>query len=378
MLIKNGLVFTEKGSFEKQSILTEGGRISMILPASAMIKYSGEVVDAKGCYIIPGLTDIHLHGCAGRDFCEGTADAIKTIAEYELSQGVTSFCPATMTLPDNKLEQILSCAAAYSKAAPRKGCAELLGIHLEGPFISDAKKGAQKGEYIQKPGEAKIEKWQQAAGGLIRLVTIAPELEGAVDCIQKHRNIHFSIGHTACSYGEAMRAFETGADHVTHLYNAMPPFLHRETGVIGAAFDRGDVFVELICDGVHISPTTIRAAFKLFGEDRVVLISDSMEAAGMPDGEYRLGEQAVYVSGSKALLDNGALAGSVTPLYKCMLNAAAFGIPLEAAVKAATINPCRSIGADKDYGSIAIGKRAAFVLLEQRGLSIKRVILENE
>ncbi len=374
MLIKNGLVFTEECAFEPLKILTDEGRITAILPESAMIKYSGEVFDADGCYIIPGLCDVHFHGCVGHDVCEGTETAFSEIAAFERSHGVTAVCPAVMTSPDDKLEQILHTAASFSKKR-HADCAELVGLHLEGPFLSMAKKGAQNGAFIQPPNAEKLEKWLGVSEGLVKLVTVAPEISGSLDLIRKlSGRVHFSLGHTESGYETAMRAFEAGADHITHMFNAMPPFLHRDTGVIGAAFDSGNVFAELICDGVHLSGTAVRAAFRLFGSERIVLISDSMEAAGMPDGSYTLGGQSVRVSGERAELSDGTLAGSVTPLFDCMLKAVSFGIPLEDAVRAAAVNPCRSIGIFDEYGSIAVGKRAALLALERDTLRLRRVI----
>ncbi len=389
MLIKNGLVFTEQGKFEPITILTDGDRISMLLPAEAMLKgspasadhrsekhakYAGEVIDASGCYVLPGLTDINFHGCAGHDFCEGTAEALDAITEYEFSQGVTSICPATMTLPDERLTEILRSCAKYTKAQTLGERAEIVGVHLEGPFISPIKKGAQKEEYIQTPSPEKLHRWQTAAGGLIKLVTVAPEMERAIECISEcGKEFRFSLGHTECDYDTAIRAIEAGADHITHMYNAMSPFTHREPGVIGAAFDKG-CYAELICDGVHVSPSAVRAAFRLFGDERMLLISDSMEETGKPEGEYELGGQRVHVRGNRAELDDGTIAGSVTPLYRCMLNAVDMGIPLESAVKAATINPCRSIGIDHDYGSISVSKKAHFLLLDRGDLRIRNVI----
>ena len=378
MLIKNGLVLTESG-FEKLTILTDGGKISGILPADAMVKYSGEVLDAAGNYVLPALTDVHFHGCAGHDFCEGTAEAFSKIAEYEFSQGVGTICPATMTLPDETLTAILKSAAAYAKVQPKSGAAKLVGVHLEGPFISRAKAGAQNAAHIQPPSAEKLKHWQAAAEGLIRLVTIAPEIEGSAECIRACAgDMRFSLGHTQCGYDEAAAAFEAGADHVTHLYNAMPPFTHRSPALIGAAADRSfdgkRVYAEVICDGVHLSKSAVRAAFSLFGADGVVLISDSMEATGMPDGEYQLGGQKVIKRGSHATLEDGTLAGSVTSLYGCLLKAVEYGIPLETAAKAATVNPCRSVGIDGFYGSIEVGKAARFLLLDISDLSIRKVI----
>lgn len=375
MLIKNGLVFSDKNVFEPLSVIIDNGLITGILPGDAVTEYSGEVLDASGCYVLPGLCDVHLHGAAGADICDGEMESIKRIAEYELSQGVTSICPATMTLPDARLIKILKTVSGYQSG--RKETADIVGIHLEGPFISHKKKGAQKEEYIQMPDADKLMYWQDISGGMIRLVTIAPELPGAVKCISEcKRCMRFSLGHTICDYDTARAAFDAGADHVTHLYNAMMPFDHREPGLIGAAFDLKDRYTELICDGVHISPTAVRTAFEMINFDRLVLISDSMEATGMADGKYHLGGQRVNVTGNKAILDDGTIAGSVTSLYKCMLKAVDLGIPLESAVAAATINPCRSIGIDSDRGSIEKGKKAHFVLLDKNDLSIKRVIKE--
>ena len=278
------------------------------------------------------------------------------------------------TPPEEKLSDILRAAAEYKKAQPDDDRAELVGIHLEGPFISSDKKGAQNEEYIMPPSAEKLLCWQADAKGLLKLVTIAPELEGAADCISECRDkLRFSLGHTGSGYEAALKAIEAGADHITHMYNAMPPFLHREPGVIGAAFDKG-CYAELICDGVHVSPSAVRAAFRLFGDERIILISDSMEAAGMTEGEYQLGGQKVYVRGKRAVLSDGTIAGSITPLYSCMLYAVDMGIPLESAIKAATINPCRSIGIDDEYGSISIGKRAHLLLADIDSLDIIRVI----
>ncbi|MDE7248923.1 MAG: amidohydrolase family protein, partial [Lachnospiraceae bacterium] len=208
----------------------------------------------------------------------------------------------------------------------------------------------------------------------IKLISLAPELPGALSVIEKYKEkTAFSIAHTEADYAIAKAAMDAGALHVTHLYNAMPPFHHRDSGVIGAAADSSDCYVELICDGLHVSAPVVRATFRLF-PDRVILISDSMRAAGKPDGSYTLGGQEVHVCKNKAVLADGTLAGSVTPLFQCMLNAVAMGIPLEKAVAAATIHPCRSIGMDGMYGSIRVGKKKHMLLVERGNLRIRRII----
>lgn len=378
MIIKNGLVFTEDNTFGPATVITNGDLITEV-SASAETETSGEVFDAAGCYVIPGLTDVHFHGCDGHDFCDGTREAFDAIAAFELAHGVTSICPATMTLSADMLSDICKNAAAYrsaqEKGETREDASDLIGIHMEGPFINAHKKGAQNEAYVQEPSAEKIRRWQKDAEGLVRLISLAPERPGAIECIREcSRDFRFSIAHTESDYDTAMKAFEAGADHVTHLYNAMPPFTHRAPGVIGAASDTPKSFVELICDGVHIAPSVVRATFRLFGDDRVVLISDSMEATGKPDGVYSLGGLEVHVKGNHATLSDGTLAGSATPLYRCMLTAVSMGIPLESAVRAATINPCRSIGVDDTYGSIRKGKKAHFLILNKDDLSIKAII----
>lgn len=378
MIIKNGLIFTEQNTFSNGTIRTKDDTITELFTDDTEYDSKEDVLDATDCYVIPGLTDIHFHGCNGHDFCEGTTDAFDAITTFELAHGVTSVCPATMTLADEALSDICRNAAEYhhtqSELSPSDK-SDFIGIHMEGPFISANKKGAQNATYIQTPTAAKLRKWQTDAQGLIRLVSLAPEIDGALSCIKECcREFRFSIAHTEADYDTALEAFAAGADHVTHLYNAMPPLTHRAPGVIGAASDTQNCFVELICDGVHIAPAVVRASFRLFGDDRVILISDSMEATGKPDGSYSLGGQTVYVNGNKATLADGTIAGSATPLYECLLTAVSMGIPLESAIKAATINPCRSIGMDSLYGSIQTGKKAHFLLLRRKDLSLKAVV----
>ncbi len=379
MIIKNGFVFTKECKFEELSVVTDGDRITDINIESNGVN----VFDASDSLVLPGLTDIHFHGCDGHDFCDGSFEAIDAIAAFEIKQGVTSICPATMTISADRLDNICKCAAEYDKkqkAGKIDSCrSELVGIHMEGPFINVNKKGAQNAEFIQTADAGKIRRWVDYSNGLVKIMSIAPDTENAIEIIKECSDIvRFSIGHTESDYDTAIKAFEAGADHCTHLYNAMPPFTHRAPGVIGAAADTPKAYAELICDGIHIDPAVIRSTFKLFGDDRMVLISDSMEATGKPDGVYSLGGQEVHVKGNLATLADGTLAGSATPLYQCMKNAVSFGIPLESAIKAATINPCKAIGIDGNYGTIEIGKKAHFLILNKADLSIKAVILGDD
>lgn len=374
MYITNALIFMEDECFRRGTLRTDGDVIAEIITdTSAPLDSAETVIDASGCYCIPGLTDIHFHGCNGADFCDGTVEAYRKMAQFELRCGVTSICPATMTLPPDTLSHICTTAASFRRQQQADG-ADLIGIHMEGPFINAARKGAQNEAYIQKADSALLSAWIDSSAQLVRLVTLAPETEGALSCIEALRDrVAFSIGHTDAGYDTAMAAFAAGADHVTHLYNAMPPFHHRSSGVIGAAYDNDGCYVELICDGIHVSAPVVRSTFKLC-QHRVVLISDSMRATGMPDGVYTLGGQDVTVHGNLALLADNTIAGSATALPDCMRTAVRMGVPLEQAISAATINPCRSIRQEAHYGSISLGKKAHLLLLERDTLALRHVI----
>ena len=376
MIIKNASVYTEDGFFHKKDIYIENDHF---VNAKEDVTDQTEI-DGTGCMAIPGLIDIHFHGCAGYDFCDGTLEAIDAIAAYEASVGVTCIVPATMTLSEEKLLKICSAARSYREKEIQKRRARLCGINMEGPFIAVSKKGAQNEDYIRKPDIRMFDKLNEASGYMVKLLAIAPETEGAMKFIeQKHEDVVISLAHTASDYETAMEAFRKGASHVTHLYNAMSPYTHRAPGLIGAAADTEKVDVELICDGVHIHPAAVRTAFKIFGDDRIILISDSMMATGLMDGNYSLGGQAVKVVGNLATLKDGTIAGSSTDLMECLRTAVLkMGIPLEAAVKCATVNPAKSIGIYDSYGSIAPGKKASVLLLTEDNLNLKQVILDGE
>lgn len=369
-----GLLYTEEFRFEAGILTIDCDRIISV----ELCTEENLTQEEKEQYILPGLVDIHLHGCAGHDFCDGTVEAMSAMASYELTHGITSICPATMTLSEEALTNICSvCASAVETVSMQEGF--LLGdifrgIYLEGPFISMKKKGAQNPAYIQKPNIEMLMKFQRAAKGLIRIVTIAPEEEGAMECIRDgKKDFRFSIAHTCADYDTANEAIRAGASHVTHLYNAMPPFSHREPGVIGAAAEERRVTVELICDGYHIHPNVVRNTFQLFGAERIVLISDSMMAAGMDDGEYTLGGLPVRVKSSLATLGDGTLAGSAMNLFDCMRTAVRMGVPAEDAVRAATYNPAVVIGIDREYGSLTVAKKAD-ILITDSEFSLREVI----
>ena len=368
MIIKNADVFTEEGIFIKKDVSIQGEVFSEFTQDE-------QIVDGTDCWLIPGLTDIHFHGCMGYDFCDGTEEAIQAIADYEASVGVTTIAPATMTFGEEKLIQIAKAANAHKN---EKG-AILCGINMEGPFISMEKKGAQNGKYIHKPDVDMFDRIQDAAGGLFKLVDIAPEVEGAMEFIKaKKGEVVLSIAHSNTDYDTAKTAIEAGVTHVTHLYNAMNPITHRNPGPIIAASDDKVCEAELICDNVHIHPAVVRNTLKMFGEDRVIFISDTMMAAGLNDGMYELGGQPVIVKGNLATLEDGTIAGSNTNLMKCMVTAVKeMDVPLEVAVKCAAVNPAKSIGIYDKYGSITNEKIANAVLLNKSDLSVKQVILKG-
>ena len=373
MRIVNGQVFDLEQGFVSRDLCTDGALI-------AQTSGDGQELDASGCYVIPGLVDVHFHGCVGEDFSDATPDGLQKIADFELSQGVTYICPTGMTLPEDQLTAICKTTAAHRAKNP--GGAEVVGAHLEGPFLCMAKKGAQNGDYLHAPDAEMLKRLQEAAGGSVRLVTLAPEEPGSVEFIKaaKDMGIHVSLGHTVANYDTARAAFEAGADHATHLYNAMPPLAHRDPGVIGAAYEFPHVKPELICDGIHIHPAVVRLTFGLFGKERMIIISDSLRATGMPDGEYPFGGQMIEVHGNRATIlgHPETLAGSVTSLMGCLRQAISFGIPAADAVRACTYNPAQSIGIDDRAGTLDVGKEASIVLLDQKDLSIKAIIFKGQ
>ncbi|USF27721.1 N-acetylglucosamine-6-phosphate deacetylase [Firmicutes bacterium ASF500] len=373
MRIVNGQVFDLEQGFVSRDLCTDGALI-------AQTSGDGQELDASGCYVIPGLVDVHFHGCVGEDFSDATPDGLQKIADFELSQGVTYICPTGMTLPEDQLTAICKTTAAHRAKNP--GGAEVVGAHLEGPFLCMAKKGAQNGDYLHAPDAEMLKRLQEVAEGSVRLVTLAPEEPGSVEFIKaaKDMGIHVSLGHTVANYDTAKAAFEAGADHATHLYNAMPPLAHRDPGVIGAAYECPHVKPELICDGIHIHPAVVRLTFGLFGKERMIIISDSLRATGMPDGEYPFGGQMIEVHGNRATIlgHPETLAGSVTSLMGCLRQAISFGIPAADAVRACTYNPAQSIGIDGRAGTLDVGKEASIVLLDQKDLSIKAIIFKGQ
>ena len=367
MRIGNALLFVE-GKLQAGSLAFEGGVITDIGPAHIPCD-----LDAGGAILSPGFVDVHTHGARNHDFSDGNPEGLPIMARHYAQHWVTSFLATTMTLPEAELTRAMQTVRGFTRPADGAKCA---GVHLEGPFLSYAKRGAQAADNLHKPDVAMFRRLNEASGGQVRLITVAPEEEGCLSFIEEvSRECAVSLGHTTASYAQAMEAFRAGASHATHLYNGMPPLNHREPGVIGAALDAGAA-VELICDGMHIHPAVIRATSRMFGE-QLVLISDSMRCADMPDGEYELGGQPVELhSGRATLKGTDTLAGSSTNMLTEVQNVVSFGLPLEAALTAATLAPARSVGLEGQVGSLAVGKRADLLLLS-RDLELKAVYVDG-
>ena len=355
MIIGNAKVLID-GKFIPGSVTVEKGIIT------AVGNETTYDVDAKGQYLIPGFVDVHSHGAMGGDFSDGKAEDLPKMSRYYAANGVTSFLATTMTLKEHTLTPAMEVIRDFVRPADGAKCA---GIHLEGPFLCYNKRGAQAAENLHLPDADMFDRLNKASGNMVKLVTVAPETEGAMEFIRKVSPVcTVSLGHTEADYDTAMEAYRNGASHATHLFNGMPSLHHRSPSVIAAAFDSGAT-AELICDGLHIHPGAIRLAHKLFGENLVV-ISDSLRCAGMPDGEYELGGQPIEMKKGKATLKGSdTLAGSSTNLLQELKNLVSFGLSLEDALTAMTIAPAKAVRLDDKIGSIAPGKCADLLLLDE-------------
>lgn len=355
MRYENGWIFAD-GRFVRGGFSVENGRFAHVLE-----DIPGPAEDLDGALVIPGLVDIHVHGCAGADFSDGDYAGLVRMARYLARRGVTSFAPASMTLPYDALDKAFHAAARLRREGLADG-ARLMGIQMEGPFLSQEKRGSQNPAYLRLPDWDRFLRLYDAAEGLLRIVDVAPELPGAVEFTRRaSEKCRVSVAHTAAGYDQAAAVFDAGATHLTHLFNAMSGIHHRHPGPIGAASERENVTAELICDGIHVHPSAVRMAFRLF-PGRICLISDALRCCGMANGSYSLGGQEILLSGGVARLTGGAIAGSAADLYQCMRRAVSFGIPREQAVWAATALPARVIGRESETGAIADGRAADFVI----------------
>ena len=357
MFYKNARIFVD-GQFLNGAFEVTDGKFGAVLPQKA----PADAMDLQGATVIPGLVDVHIHGAMGADFSDGDENGLRSMAAYLARSGVTSFTPASMTLPYEVLKKAFISARQVAKDR-RDGHARVMGVHMEGPYFSYKKKGAQNGDYLKDPDIEGLKALDAACQGMLRIVDVAPELPGAEEFIKEASKYYtVSVAHTDSDYDHAKMAFQAGATHLTHLYNAMPGIHHRDPGVIPAAVENSNVRAELICDGLHVHPASVRLAFSMFGGKRMVLISDALRCCGMEDGSYELGGQQVQLQGGIARLMDGTIAGSATNLYDCMVNAMRFGIPEEDAVLAATWNPACAIGMQEQIGAIMSGHHADFIV----------------
>lgn len=328
---------------------------------------SGEIIKLPdGAVVLPGFIDEHIHGAGGADAMDGNADALARIADALAREGTTGFLATTMTGAKRDIIKAVTAVAEY-RSQNRADGAELLGVHLEGPFISEKFAGAQPREFIIAPDISFIQEVITASGGSVKMVTLAPEKAGGLNLIAflKGCGITVSLGHTAAGFNCMAAAVAAGAECVTHTFNAQSPFLHREAGAAGAALLCDGLAAELIADGLHVSVPAMRLLAKNKPNDKLILITDAIRAKGTVGGVSELGGQTVFVNGGKACLADGTLAGSVLAMNRAVQNACSLGLSLERAVDAATINPARNLKISEKYGSIRTGKSADFAVLDK-------------
>ena len=373
MFYTNARIFVDN-EFRMGAFEVVDGKFGAILPENV----PADAIDLGGATVIPGLIEVHSHGAAGYDFSDGSYEGLVEMAKFYLSCGVTSFAPTSMTLPYEVLEKAFATAKRIVEEQP-ENCARLRGIQMEGPYFSYAKRGAQNADYLRAPDFESFKKLYEACDGLVRIVDIAPELPGAADFVEKASKLcTVSIAHTDSDYDHAKAAVDAGVTHLTHLYNAMPGIHHRTPGVIPACVENDKVRAEIIADGFHIHPASVRLAFTMF-KNRMILVSDSGRCAGKDEGyQFDLGGQMAELRGGVAkLVGTNTIACSGSNMWACLLNVLSWGIPEEEAVLAATYNPACALGVQNEVGSIAEGLAADFVVCTD-GYQTKRVFLAGK
>ena len=374
MFYKNARIFTSDFQFHMGAFEVKDGLFGEVLSENV----PADAIDLNGATVIPGLVEVHSHGNSGADFSDGDYEGLKAMAKYFAQCGATSFAPASMTLPYDVLSKAFATGKKLRDEAP-EGYARFMGIQMEGPFFSYAKRGAQNPDYLQDPDFEGFKRLYDEADGLLTIVDIAPELPGAAEFVEKASKLcTVSIAHTDSDYDHARAAVDAGVTHLTHLYNAMPGIHHRTPGVIPACVENENVQAELICDGYHIHPAAVRLAFTMF-KNRMVLVSDSGRCAGKAEGyQFDLGGQMAELRGGVAkLVGSDTIACSASNMWACLCNVLSWGIPEEEAVRAATYNPAKAIGAEDLVGSIEEGKAADFLVVAP-GYSAKRVFLAGK
>ncbi|OPL17459.1 MAG: hypothetical protein AVO38_00265 [delta proteobacterium ML8_D] len=366
-IILTGTLITPFELVKDRAVVIEDGKIVSVEDKKNIAGTSNsEVINVTDGFIVPGFIDIHVHGGGGFDTMDGNYDAIKEISRAHSRFGTTAFLPTTMTMSkDRILKSLKSVNEAFVRGT---GYSEVLGANVEGPYINPIRKGAQKEEDIRNASIDEFIEFNEASGNIIRITTVAPEMPGALDLIQwlhKH-GIIISIGHSNATYEQAREGVKAGISHVTHIFNAMTGFAHREPGIVGAALFSPEIIVEMISDGIHLHPLAMKMVTKVKEMEKIILITDAMRAAGMPDGSYELGGQEVSVKNGEARLADGTLAGSILTPDRAVRNMVDIaGISLVDAIRMATINPARRLGVENRKGSLEPGKDADIVILNE-------------
>lgn len=362
-------LLTPQDRIQDPLVTIEDGIITAVSSRAAEEIPQGRTLEFPGMILAPGFIDIHIHGGAGRDAMEGDESALAEISRHLVKYGVTAYLPTTVTAPEDRTLKALEVLGRWiAKGNVEKGAAAI-GVHLEGPFISHEKRGVHPPENLVRPTPEALDRFWQASAGNIRMMTIAPELDGAIGTIAHGRSlgVHASLGHSNASYAEAQTGIAAGAVHATHTFNAMRALDHREPGILGAVLESGDLTADIIADGIHVHPSVLKLFVEAKGPDRSVLISDAISATGMPEGTYQLGGLSVKVKDGRCEHE-GRLAGSVLTLDRAVHNMMQFcGLELSHAVQMVTWNPARLLGISQERGLIARGSRADLVVLTPDG-----------
>ena len=372
LVVKGRNIYTGREIIQSGFILMESGFINRVgtdTEFSHMDVDDTDVLELDNSFsIIPGMIDMHIHGASGADVMDATPEALRTIAEALPSEGITSFLATTLTESEELIKKALQNAADYIRPRNHEGSAEILGIHLEGPFIAPERPGAQSKEHILNPTLEKLAEFQRVSGGSIRQVTMAPERPGAIELIKSlsAEGVIVSIGHSNAKHEEVMQAVAAGAKQVTHLYNAMSPIHHRDPGVVGGALMEKGLLCELIVDGIHVHPLMVQMAYKLKGKEGLVLVTDAIRAKCLGDGSYMLGNQSIQVHHDRAVLQDGTLAGSILTMKESIQNTRMFtGCSLDDIVHMTAVNPAKQLNLFQRKGSLETGKDAALVVLDR-------------
>lgn len=371
-----GTIYTPAEEIHDAVILIEGHRIAKVGRRDQVkIPSDATVIDNQDRIVVPGFIDVHIHGAVGYDLMEATPEAVVAVGKYLARHGTTSYAATTVAASLERtlnaargLGQIIRASNSSHVVSDKLTGAQPVCIHLEGPFLNVKKRGAHPASQIQKPSSELLARFLDAAGGTARIVTLAPELEGALTVLEfaRSKGLKVGIGHSNATYEQAKSAIDAGATHAVHCFNAMRPFMHRDSGIIGAVLTDDRVSAELICDGIHVEPTAIRLLVRSKGLDRLILVSDSVSGAGMPDGNYRLGNFTVHVAGGVCRTVDGNLAGSTVTLDAALRNLSAYtGLSYRECLPCITANPAWFLGLEKQKGIIAPRADADLAVLDQ-------------